>query len=130
MDPAVANELIIDGSLIVDDTRDVNITAKFIFIRAGNLTVGRPSLPFTHKFTIQLNGKKSDIGSVVDPIVAGSKMFVVTGTLNLFGVRPSTVTTYLKQTALANSNTIFVSSSTDWIVGDQIALAPSFSASN
>jgi len=122
--------LIIDGTLVVDDTRDVNITAKFIFIRAGNLTVGRSSLPFTHKFTIQLNGNKGDKGSVVDPVVAGNKLFVVTGTLNLFGVRPSTVTTYLKQTALANSNIIWVGSSTDWAVGDQIALAPSFSASN
>jgi hypothetical protein len=58
IDPAPANYLIIDGTLIADDTRDVNITARSIFIRAGNVTAGSPSTPFQHKFTIQVSNSK------------------------------------------------------------------------
>ena len=36
----VFNELVVDGVLIADDTMDVNITANWIHVRAGNLTAG------------------------------------------------------------------------------------------
>ena len=62
MDPAPLKYLVIDGTLIADDTRDVNITADSIFIRAGNLTAGSSSAPFTNKLTIQINGNKLDAG--------------------------------------------------------------------
>lgn len=58
VDPAPLNYLIIDGTLIADDTRDVNITARSIFIRAGNVTAGSPTSPFMHKFTIQISNTK------------------------------------------------------------------------
>jgi len=58
VDPAPAAYLIIDGTLVADDQRDVNITANAIFVRAGNITAGSPSTPFTSKFTIQINGHK------------------------------------------------------------------------
>jgi hypothetical protein len=58
MDPLPAAYMIIDGTLIADDTRDVNITANAIFIRAGNITAGSPSNPFQHQFTIQINANK------------------------------------------------------------------------
>jgi G8 domain len=58
VDPAPAAYLIIDGAVIADDSRDVNITAKAIFIRQGSLNAGSPGNPFTHKLTIQINGNK------------------------------------------------------------------------
>ena len=36
----VFNQLIVDGVLIADDSRDINITANWIHVRAGNLTAG------------------------------------------------------------------------------------------
>lgn len=127
VDPAYLNNLTVDGTLIADDTRDVNITANFIHIRAGNITAGSSKLPFLHNFTIQLNGQKTDSGFYIDPIIAASKLMVVTGVLNLHGVTPSTVTTTLSKTALQGSSTIFVSSRSDWVQYDTIVLSPSFS---
>jgi len=40
VDPNPLNNLTIDGRLILDDTRDVNITSNFIFVRAGELEAG------------------------------------------------------------------------------------------
>jgi hypothetical protein len=119
--------MIIDGTLVADDTRNVNITANAIFIRAGNITAGSSSDAFQHQFTIQINGHKEDVGYYIDPIIAGSKYFVVTGSLNLYGKTPSTISTYLTQSAFSGSSTINVGSSTGWVVGDSIAIAPSFS---
>ena len=127
VDPAPLDYFIIDGTLVADDSRDVNITANNIFIRAGNLTAGTSSTPFLHKLTIQVNGNKLDNGITIDPIIAGNKHFVVTGTLNIHGNAPGTVSTTLTQTATAGSDVIHVSSKTDWAVGDTIVLSPSFS---
>ena len=77
--------------------------------------------------TIQINGQKTDTGYTIDPLVAGNKMLVVTGILNLHGKAPGTTTTTLSATAAAGATTISVTSSTDWAVGDEIVLSPSFS---
>jgi hypothetical protein len=58
VDPAPANYLIIDGTLVADDLRDVYITARSIFIRAGNVSIGSLNNPFQHKFTMQINNTK------------------------------------------------------------------------
>jgi hypothetical protein len=75
-------------------------------------------VPFTHKITFQLNGNKKDSGYVIDPFIAGNKMFVVTGSLQLYGLSPATVWTRLSSTAFAGSNSINVLSSSGWNVGD------------
>ena len=56
IDPNPLNNLTIDGTIVADDTRDVNITANFIHIRAGNFTAGSKSNPFLHKLNFQING--------------------------------------------------------------------------
>lgn len=127
MDLKPINNLTIDGLLIADDTIDINIVANFIFIRNGNFTAGSPNKPFTHKLNIQLNGAKTDTTQTIDPLLAGNKLFVVTGGLNLYGTYPSSVITTLTETAFKGSSTIKVDDSTDWQVGDTITLAPSFS---
>ncbi len=126
IDPAPVNYLIIDGTVVADDTRDVLITARSIFIRAGNLTVGSPSAPFQHKFTIQVNNTKNDNGWFIDPLVAGNKYIVVTGVLNLYGVSPATVRTSLTKPASVGDTEIYVKSNSGWSVGDSIALSPSY----
>jgi hypothetical protein len=58
IDPEPANYMIIDGTVIADDTRDIFLTARSIFIRSGNITAGTSTNPFQHKFTIQINNTK------------------------------------------------------------------------
>jgi hypothetical protein len=127
IDPPALNNLTVDGNLIADDTRDINITTNFLHIRAGNFTAGSASNPFTHQLTIQINGNKLDAGFTIDPLLTGNNLFVVTGSLNLYGTPPSTTITTLTKSAFAGSSIISVDSSSGWIVGDTIAFGPSFS---
>ncbi len=120
------NNLTIDGTLIADDTRDVNITANFIHIRAGNISAGSKSSPFMHKLTIQVNGQKTSPTFAIDSILTANKLFAVTGSLNLYGNAPNTVSTYLIQSALKGSTKLFVASTDGWLAGDSIVLSPSF----
>ena len=53
---------------------------------------------------------------------------VVTGSLNLYGNPPSTVNTYLKESAIAGSSSIVVNAHTDWAVGDTIVISSSFTS--
>jgi len=130
VDPNPLNNFTIDGTLIADDSRDVTIIANFIHIRAGNFTAGTSSTPFMHKLTFKLNGQKTSNVFTVDPILSANKLFVVSGSLNLYGNAPSSVSTVLTQNALKGSSTLFVSDSTDWIAGDTLVLSPSFSTYN
>ena len=95
MDPNPADYMIIDGAVIADDTRDINLTARSIFIRSGSITAGSPKTPFLHNFNIQINNTKSDKGWFIDEVVAGNKYLVVSGSLNLYGNAPDTVQTFL-----------------------------------
>jgi hypothetical protein len=54
---------------------------------------------------------------------------VVTGSVKLYGKAPTIVSTRLTASAFAGDTTMTVISSTDWAVGDTLALAPSFSSS-
>jgi hypothetical protein len=127
IDPNPINNLTIDGYLIADDSRDVNIVANSIFIRSGNFTAGSPSSPFKHNLNIQLNGQKTDPTITIDPLLSGNKLFVVSGSLNLYGKPPSSVIATLTQTAFKGASAIYVDNSTGWANGDTISLAPSFS---
>lgn len=127
IDPEPMNFFIVDGDVVVDDSRDINVTAKAIHIRAGSLTVGSSDTRFVHKFTFQLNGGRYDSYYGVDPLLMANKLFVVTGSLALYGKTPSSISTYLTSTASKGSNTIYVGSSSDWKEGDSLALYPSFS---
>ena len=55
---------------------------------------------------------------------------VVSGTLDIHGVAPATVHTYLKSTSFSGDSQITVNSASGWAVGDTIVIAPSFSAWN
>lgn len=85
--------------MIIEDIEDRNITCQGIWIRAGSITAGSSSKPFTHKINIQINGKKNDSGYVFDPSLEGNKIFVITGKLNLYGTIPATTFTKLMVSA-------------------------------
>jgi hypothetical protein len=128
VDPAVANNLTIDGDVFVSD-RDTVIQANFIWIRAGSLNAGNSSSPFGFKLNIIINGSKNSTSYAIDPLTAGNKFMIVTGRLSLYGTPPSTVWTQLTAKATAGATSISVNSASGWAVGDQIAIAPSFNNS-
>ena len=127
MNPEPISILILDGTLYVDDTFDINITANFIHIRSGTFNVGTNGSPFQHNFTIQLNGNRKDAAYKVDSFVYGNKFLVVSGALSLNGVKPDTLTTHLSQTAVSGTTLLYVDDMRGWKVGHQLSLSPSFS---
>lgn len=127
MNPEPMGAFILNGTLLVDDTFDVNITAEFIHIRSGTMMIGTNGSPFQHKLNIQLNGERNADPYFVDGIVSGNKLLVVTGVFHLHGPKPEAQTTHLSQTALKGSTTISVDSTSGWKVGDELSLSPSFS---
>jgi hypothetical protein len=116
----------IDGDVIIEDNLDIAISCNTIWIRAGSLKAGSAAFPFTHRLTFTLNGLKNDPGYYFDPVIAGNKMLIVTGTLSLFGVSPATTWTKLSSTSFAGDYIIQVLSANGWNIGDSIVLAPSF----
>jgi hypothetical protein len=130
MDPRPANFMVIDGTLIADDSRDIKIPAKAIHIRAGNVSIGSANNPFNHKFIIELLGSESDPPMQFSSDLSGSKMLVVSGILNLFGTPPYVPFSYLGDTALKGQKLINVASNMGWNAGDKIGLSPSFGKYN
>jgi hypothetical protein len=129
MDPAPIKYLTIDGDVFVGD-RNTVISAEAIFIRAGSFNAGNASSPFNYTLTITINGNKSDQSFVIDPSIAANKYMVVTGTLSLYGPTPSTIWTRLTAKAAAGDTTISVDSTSDWAVGDELVIGPSFKNAN
>lgn len=65
----------------------------------------------------------------MDPIISVNKYLVVTGTLNLYGIIPSVVSTRLTAIAAQGATTLTVASASGWVVGNTIGIAPSFGKS-
>jgi hypothetical protein len=93
------------------------------------LSAGEAGSPFTNNLNIKLNGLRNDSGYVFDPSLEGNKIFVVTGTLALYGTSPSTVSTTLTASAFPGDTSLTVGSAAGWAMGDEIVIAPSFSSS-
>jgi len=109
IDPARCEFMQIDGDVIIEDKADRNIQCDTIWIRPkGSLKAGSYSAPFTHKLNIQLNGLKNSSGYTFSDQLSGSKIFVVTGVLSLYGVSPATVSAKLLATAYMGSSAITV----------------------
>ena len=130
MQPAEMEFWHIDGKVIISKALDdVTITAKSIWIRAGELETEKdPDLGyFPGTLTFKLMGEKRDMGYAFTPSLAGNKYFLNTGILKLYGQTPATTWTRLKATAHATDTSITVGSTSGWSIGDQIVIGPTYS---
>jgi hypothetical protein len=59
----------------------------------------------------------------------GNKIFVVTGTLSLYGVSPTDISANLTASAFKGDTSLTVDTANGWAIGDEIVIAPSFSSS-
>lgn len=71
-------------------------------------------------------GQKNDPGYTFDVALQGSKIFVVSGILALYGYGPTNTMTRLAQTVTPGAFEITVEDASGWKVNDTITIAPSF----
>ncbi|HEX9893880.1 MAG TPA: G8 domain-containing protein [Gemmatimonadales bacterium] len=117
--PPALRSLLIEGTVQVDETRDVALTAGWIVVH-GTLRAGTAERPYRKRLVITLNGPATDEIMGMGARVLG----VMGGKLELFGaVRKSW--TRLEGTAAAGATQLTVGESIDWRVGDRIVVASS-----
>jgi|NOAtaT_7_FD_contig_21_4274204_length_263_multi_4_in_0_out_0_1 hypothetical protein len=70
IDPPKLGTLKINGDLMFDDSRDLNILrAKNIWIVKGNLTAGSSRTPYKNKIRIELHSSQYDGDLLIDQYV-------------------------------------------------------------
>jgi G8 domain/PA14 domain len=113
--------LYINGTLVFDPTRDVSITSGHIIVMGSGarLQAGSESSPYLAKATITLTG----INTNADVMACGEKMICAMsgGAIELFG-KPQNSWTKLAESAVKGSSQITLVETTNWQVGDVIAL--------
>ena len=121
MQPAEMEFWQIDGRVIIPTSNtNVHIKARGIWIRAGELVTEKDTgLGYwPGSLTLELLGSKSDRGYTFTPSLQGSKIFVNTGLLQLYGKTPASVWTKLTAIAHTGDSSIVVQSCSGWAIGD------------
>lgn len=119
------NMIEINGRLTFEDAgNDLHLKAKYIFVRAGELIIGTPEIPYLGNAKITLYGEKANQHiTYTNAIEAGNKIIANTNKISMHGVNRSKFAR-LRQEAYPNESTIFVDKDLDWVAGDKIGIAP------
>lgn len=123
----VLNLIQINGRLTFDQTKNIKLSAKHIFVRAGELVIGTKEVPYEMEGSIMLYGEKDAKHIVFDnAIEAGNKLLANVGLIQMYGkprAKESQMTRLVASTAKGDT-TITVSAGLDWVAGDSIGLLP------
>lgn len=119
------NIIEINGRLTFEDAdKDLHLRAKYIFVRAGELLIGTPEIPYLRKAKITLYGEKANQHMVyTNSFEAGNKILVNINKVSLHGSERNKLSRLTKE-AYPGDETIFVGKNLDWTAGDRIGLAP------
>ncbi|MEM6654275.1 MAG: G8 domain-containing protein [Planctomycetota bacterium] len=128
--------LIIMGNFIVDDVTDLELSADWVLVIGGGLfRVGSEQNPYTHEFTLTLEGDNPNFDLDVSQYVPGSSMMISNNNAYLMAMGPGSRVkiyaddaakeswTQLTQTAQPGDTVIQLEEATGWEVGDRIAIA-------
>lgn len=114
------SSILIQGSLIVQDSPGITIDAYYIFVYGGLFQIGTEKAPYLNNITITIHGDKL---SPSLPYYGNKFIAVRTGTLDIHGNPRSPSWTTLKTTANVGDQSITVQDLVDWQPGEQIVLA-------
>ena len=137
VDTPLLNRLVVDGKIVFgtkntsrrllqNETNELVLKAKQLWIRAGSIEIGNSTNPYTAQAAIELHGNFNDEYLLIDQYVtASNKVFAVTGNLSIYAGVPGTVWTRLTSFADAGATSITVDSADGWEVGDELVIGPS-----
>jgi cell migration-inducing and hyaluronan-binding protein len=115
--PPVLRSLTIEGTLEVDESKDVSLTAGWIAVH-GTFRAGAADRPYRKRLLITIDGPASD-----DALGMGSRVLgAMGGTLELFG-EPRLTWTRLDATAAIGATTLTLAEAPDWRAGDRIVVS-------
>nr|XP_046273956.1 PKHD1 like 1, tandem duplicate 1 [Scatophagus argus] len=133
------NKLTVVGVLEIPDTMNssssrqvraapeyntVVLDAVYISIQGGRLVAGRDDDPFRGRLHIKLRGNhRTPDWPLPNGPNQGSKVLGVFGTLELYGQPHNVYHTKLAATAAAGSDTLTLTQSVDWQVGDEVGIS-------
>lgn len=101
----ILNLIVVQGQLIFDDSTDLFLNAKYIFINGGGLQIGTEDEPFMHRAVITLHG---NIRDPEIPIYGAKVLGLRRGFLELHG-RPTNITwTRLEQTVQKDTSSLYL----------------------
>lgn len=119
--------IIVLGTLRIDPTKSINISAEGIYNQGTIVAEGSTTdSAYTNTLNIELLGIRTTSTQFIisNDIAVGNKVIANVGTIKLIGNPPATTATRLTAPLAAGSTTITVDSATGWAVGDTLAIAP------
>lgn len=120
----VLKRLEINGRLTFKEDMDINLQAKLIWVRAGELFIGNSTNPYTMNGKVTLHGDADDETLVVSPSTSAyNKVLANTGKIEIHGVERSRMSR-LQLSAKKGDTTLYLEPGLDWQAGDKIYLAP------
>ena len=124
----ILKKLTINGRLTflnnLTNPLDLQLNAKIIYIRAGELFIGNATNPFEGNATIRLFGNSTDESLAYSATIeGGNKILAVLGTASIYG-KPRDTLSRLRGTVYRGDLTAIVSPGLDWVKGDLLALMP------
>jgi hypothetical protein len=121
--PPKLNLIVVEGTLIIGDSIDLELHANYIMVRNGTLQVGTKSKPLTKSVKIILHGEKYDPSI---PCYGNKVIAVREGIIDIHGAPRTVSWTDLKSGVKKGDTQITVlGKDVDWVVGDEIVIAPS-----
>jgi hypothetical protein len=120
----ILNMLRINGRLTFNDSMpSLQIHAKYVFVKAGELLIGNETNPFPGSAKIVLYGAQEDQYTVIsDATQAGNKILANTNIVKIYG-KPRSKLGRLNAEVQKGANTIKVETGLDWVAGDKLGIA-------
>ena len=128
--------IIIEGDFVVEDSADIELITDWVLVLdGGSFQVGSEANPFTHEFTLTLEGDDPNFDLVVADYLPGNATVVsdnnaylmargAGSTIQIHGDDAAKESwTQLSQTAQAGETVLHLDEATGWEVGDRVAIA-------
>lgn len=117
----------VDGSLLVEDRVDLELTTDWFMVNDGKFQVGTEANPFTNNFTLTLEGDDSELAIERLGLMNNNAFLMARGSnavIEMHGASRHKISwTQLGATLEPGSRQITLKQAVNWEVGDKIAIA-------
>jgi hypothetical protein len=113
---------VVEGNLIWDMDKDINMGAEAVVVNGGNFLIGKESNPYAMQGTLTLHGHWH---SMKLPLCGAKTVFQTDGNIEMHGIPVAVTWTDLASTVQSGGRVIHVRDAVDWKPGSMIVVAAS-----